>query len=170
MHPEIDDDSESAHDQDDRNAEAGNFLFLDLALPKNTNLTEYWPNQQLLSRLKSVFLDRGDPLLKVFHIPTFWTSLDNALHSPRQVSKGLEAVMLAWCFANVSILEDGECVSLLGAERRELFSHFQVATQRALAKAGFLHTSDLDTLRAYMCYLVRCLIPYFKAREFINSE
>lgn len=155
MHPEIDEDSEAANDEDSRNDEAGNILFLDPIVPRKINLTEYWPSLQLLSRLKTVFIDRGDPLLKVFHIPTFWDSLTGALESPRQTSKGLEAAMLAWCFATVSILEDGECVSLLGAERRQLFSHFRIATQRALAKAGFLHTSDLDTLRAYMCYLVR---------------
>lgn len=166
MHPEIDDHSESAQDEDDRNAEAEDFLFLDLVLPKKINLIEYWPNTQLLPRLKTIFLDRGDPLLKIFHIPTFWSSLDNALRSPREVSKGLEAVMLAWCFATVSILEDSECISLLGIERRQLFSHFQIATRRALTKAGFLHTSDLDTLRAYMCYLVRCMTSYSNSQDF----
>lgn len=156
MHPEIEDHDESPNDGDDTDGERESAIFLEMTPSKKVNLSDYWPNSLLLSRLKSIFLDRGDPLLKIFHVPTFWESITTALQDPRKMSKGLEAAMLAWCFSTVTSVEDGECFGLLGAEKRQLTSHFKLATRCALAKAGFLRTSDLNTLRGYLCYLVSC--------------
>ena len=158
MHPEIEDHDESPSEEDDMDGEGESELFLEVTPSKKGNLSDYWPNALLLSRLKSIFLDRVDPLLKIFHMPTFWESITSAMQDSRNMSKGLEAALLAWCFSTVTSVEEGECFGLLGGEKRQLTSHFKVATRRALAKAGFLHTSDLNTLRGYLCYLVSVLL------------
>ena len=151
QHPEIDghDDSSSDDFGDSENA-----LFLGPGGLRDEDLKALWPSFDLLSRIKDVFVDRVDPLLKILHMPTFWTALMDVVHYPRDTSRGMQAIMFAFCLATVSTLNDVECFTLLGSDKAVLFPRFRLATRQALVNAGFLNTSDPITLRAYALFIV----------------
>jgi len=112
------------------------------------------PSMQILLKLWEIYIDRADPLMKILHLPTFWTSLTNTLHNPHHVSKSLQALIFAFYLIVISSLEEGECLSLLGESKPDIFCRYKHAARKALMNAGFLHTSSPTTLRAYILFIV----------------
>ncbi|KAE9372518.1 putative fungal-specific transcription factor [Stipitochalara longipes BDJ] len=118
------------------------------------NLASLHPSVKILSKLWDAYIDRADPLMKVLHLPTFWTSLTNALHHPHHVSKSLQALLFAFYLVTISSLEEGECQSLFGGPKPAIFAQYKRAARKALINAGFLHTSSPTTLRAYALFIM----------------
>jgi hypothetical protein len=126
------------------------------------DLASLHPSIQILPKLWDIYVDRADPLMKLLHLPTFWTSLMNALRTPQHIPKSLQALIFAFYLATISSLEDDECQSLLGGPKSIIFTRFKRAARQALINAGFLHTSSPTTLRAYAIFIVshksRCFV------------
>jgi hypothetical protein len=108
----------------------------------------------ILQKMLDVYVDRVDPLMKLLHIPTFWRMQTNALQNPRGISKSLEAVIFAFYLATITSLEDNECYCLLGEQKPIISARYKLAAHQALINAGFLKTSSLMTLQAYVIFLV----------------
>lgn len=121
---------------------------------KSENLTSLHLSFEILPKLKEIYVDRVDPLIKVLHLPTFWAALSNGLRHPQNLSKSFEAVVFAFYLATISALREDECQTFFGAQKSILYSRYRVATRQALVNAGFLSTSSLMTLRAYAVYIV----------------
>lgn len=122
--------------------------------PRIENLASLHPQVQILPKLQEVYIDRVDPLMKILHLPTFWSSLMDVLQNPQNVSKSLEAVVFSFYLATISALEEGECLSILGAQKSILYTRYRLATRQALVNAGFLSTSSPMTLQAYAMFMV----------------
>lgn len=120
------------------------------------NLASLHPSFQVLPKLREIYVDRVDPLIKIFHVPTFWTALTNGLRHPQDLSKSLEAAMFAFYLATISTLKDDECQNLFGEQKSVMYSRYRLATRQALVNAGFLSTSSPMTLRAYAMFIVSC--------------
>ncbi|KAI1204317.1 C6 transcription factor [Annulohypoxylon truncatum] len=121
---------------------------------KFANLAELHPPSQILLKLKEIYLERADPLMKVLHFPTFWSALTDGLRNPRDMPKSLEALAFAFYFAAVTALKGEECQNLFGASQPATHSRYRSATRQALVKAGFLSTSSPTTLQAYAIFLM----------------
>lgn len=102
------------------------------------------------------FIDRIDPLMKILHLPTFWTSLANVIQNPHGISKSLEALVFAFYLVTISTYDDSMCVKLLGADFLTCFGQYRAAARQALIKAEFTSTSCIETLQAYAMFMVRC--------------
>jgi hypothetical protein len=126
------------------------------------DLASLHPSIQILPKLWDIYVDRADPLMKLLHLPTFWTSLTNALHHPQHISKSLQALLFAFYLATISSLEEDECQNLLGGLKSITFTRYKRAARQALINAGFLHTSGPMTLRAYSIFIVS-----YKSRCFV---
>jgi hypothetical protein len=120
------------------------------------DLASLHPSFQILPKLWAIYVDRADPLMKLLHLPTFWTSLTNALQHPQHVSKSLQALVFAFYLATISSLEEDECQSLLGGPKSITVTRYKRAARQALINAGFLQTSSPITLRAYAIFIVSC--------------
>lgn len=118
------------------------------------SLASLHPAPYMLSKLREVYLDRVDPLLKVLHFPTFWSAATGALQHPQALSKSLEALMFAFYLAAGSALQEDECYSVFGMSQQALLSRYRVAARRALINARFLSTSSPNTLRAFVLFMV----------------
>lgn len=123
---------------------------------KIESLTSLHPPYHILLKLWDIYVDRVDPLMKILHLPTFWSSLMNVLQHPQDISKSLEALICAFYLAIITSLEEDECRGLLGGQKSVIFARYERAARRALRTAGFLHTSSPMTLRAYVMFLVSC--------------
>lgn len=109
---------------------------------------------RILPKLRDIYVDRVDALMKILHLPTFWTALTNGLQHPHDLAKSLEAVMFAFCLATISTLKEGECQNLFGVPKSVVYSRYRLATRQALVNAGFLSTSSPMTLQAYAMFMV----------------
>ncbi|KAJ5195353.1 C6 transcription factor [Penicillium cinerascens] len=111
------------------------------------------PHHQLL-KLCDTYADRVDPIMKVLHLSTFWTSLNDAIQQPEKVSKSLEALICAFYSITVHSLAEHECWSMLGEDKSILAKRYTRATLQALKAAKFMRTSSSMTLCAYFIYLM----------------
>lgn len=74
-----------------------------------------------------------------------------------------------YCTALSSINEE-ECMSAFGEEKRKLECRYQACCQQALLKAGFLRTFDREVLVAYFLFLVSSLLSYRGFEPMTNGE
>ncbi|OTA99367.1 hypothetical protein M426DRAFT_27562 [Hypoxylon sp. CI-4A] len=117
-------------------------------------LASFHPPPQVLSKLKYIYTDRVDPMIKILHLPTFWVALANGLRRPQDMSKGLEAAIFAFYFATVNSLTEEECHGLFSTPRSVILCRYRFAARQALINASFLSTSSLMTLRAYAIFML----------------
>ncbi|PHH88130.1 hypothetical protein CDD83_7934 [Cordyceps sp. RAO-2017] len=113
-----------------------------------------YPSLDMLPQLRDVYVDRVDPLVKIFHVPTFWAMLDDRLRQNQGLPKDLEAAMLAVCLAVVSSLPEDECREIFQMQKSTLRPRYASAVRRALTNAGFLSSSSLMTLRAFALFMM----------------
>lgn len=136
-----------------------NGLVLSSTTSKVENLTSLHQPLEILQKMLDVYVDRVDPLMKLLHIPTFWSTVTGALQNPHEMSKSLEAVIFAFYLATITSLEDNECSCLLGEQKRIMRARYCTAARQALLNANFLKSSSLMTLQAYVIFLVSSSTP-----------
>jgi hypothetical protein len=121
------------------------------------DLPSLHPTFPTLKRMWDIYTDRVDPLMKILHLPTFWSVLTNALQNPQDISKGVKALIFAFYYAVTSSCEDDECRAILGERQAIISARYRLAARQALIHAGFLKTTSLVTLQAYTIFLVCCI-------------
>ena len=105
------------------------------------------------------FVDSINPLTKILHAPTVQQQVLDASSNLEKISKGTEALLFSIYACAVVAMNDEECKTNFGEERSILLSRYQAGARKALIKAGFLRSSNLIILQAYVLYLVGRLIP-----------
>lgn len=140
-------------EQDGPTDESGLFFEAE-GIDKIENLAKLHLPLPLLSKLKDVFIDRVDAMMKILHIPTFWNALTNGLRCPHNMPKSLESLIFAFYFVTVSSLNEAESQSLFGVPLSVIIPRYRVASRQALVNARFLSTSNLMTLQAFSIFTV----------------
>ncbi|KAI1799956.1 putative C6 transcription factor [Daldinia bambusicola] len=119
------------------------------------NVSSLHPSLATLEKMKEMFLDRIDPLMKILHIPTFWTVLTDVLRNPQgRRPRSLEALIFSFYFVVITSMTDKEAREMFGMEKSALHSRYRLAIRRALVNAGFLSTSSPMTLQAYTIFMM----------------
>lgn len=134
--------------------ESGLFFEPDMKKHNFEDLASLHPPFELLPKLKEIYTDRVDPLMKLLHLPTFWVALASALQQPQAISKSFEAAIFAFYLAAISAMREDECQTMFATQKSIIFSRYRVATRQALVNADFLSTSNPMTLRAYAIFMV----------------
>ncbi|OCL15024.1 putative C6 transcription factor [Glonium stellatum] len=166
QHPEVEGLGELI---DESNANESGLFFEPEHNSRFENLASLRPSFQILPKLREIYVDRVDPLMKILHLPTFWAALINGLRHPQDLSKSLEAAIFAFCLATVSTLKEAECQNIFGVQKSGMYSRYRLATRQALVNAGFLSTSNPMTLRAYAMFMMGVRNSYRCDTQFILS-
>ncbi|KAF2761141.1 C6 transcription factor [Pseudovirgaria hyperparasitica] len=151
QHPEIGNLKEPV---EDNNTDGTEIFFQPGPEYRIENLGALHPNAQVLSMLKDIFIDRVDPLHKIYHVPTFWNGLVKALQRPESFSKSLEAAAFAFYLATICSMSEMEIQRCFGAPKSIVGPRYRLATRQALVSAGFLSTSSPETLGAYAMFIM----------------
>ncbi|KAL9079982.1 MAG: hypothetical protein Q9157_001179 [Trypethelium eluteriae] len=151
QHPEV---GVLGEQSDESNIQESELFFEPGCSFKVDNLASFYPSFEILPKLREIYADRVDPMMKILHLPTFWTALMNGLRHPQDLSKSLEAAIFAFCCAAISALKEDECETLFGLQKSVMYTRYRVATRQALVNAGFLSTSSPMTLRAYAIFML----------------
>ncbi|EKG12880.1 hypothetical protein MPH_09979 [Macrophomina phaseolina MS6] len=118
------------------------------------------PQSPHIFLLWQAFLDNVNPLLKILHAPTVQRQILKAASNLDAVDAETEVLMFAIYTFAVTSLSHEECQSTFGESKEGLLRKFQFASKIALHRAGFLRSSSLVVLQAYMLYLL-AMRPYY---------
>lgn len=112
------------------------------------------PQPVQIFRLWQTFLDNVNPLVKILHTPTVQQLVLETSGNLKDVSKSITALMFAIYLSAVNSLSNAECESMVGQGKSVLLANYYLGSQQALISAGFLKSSDLVVLQAYVLFLV----------------
>ncbi|RFU80047.1 c6 transcription factor [Trichoderma arundinaceum] len=129
---------------EDIHIDEGGLFFEPESSDKAINLTKLHPPWLVLEKLKDVFIDRVDPMMKILHIPTFWAALTNGLQRPHELPKSLEALLFSFYLVTISTLKEEESQCLFAEQHSVVLSRYRIATRQALLNAR--NTYRCDTL------------------------
>lgn len=116
------------------------FLSLDIC---QDILNHYWGTTHILSKC----LHR--PSFERMWV-TFWTCISRGLEPPSSIDSVVMAVLLSGCIAT----PDLTLTNRFGMPKSVLLDRFKAATESALVRARFIHTTELETLQALVIYLI----------------
>lgn len=122
--------------------------------PSTSDLRALHPQPMLVFRLWQTFLENVNPLSKIIHTPTVQKLILEGSADLEGVNKPLEALMFAIYSAAVNSMTDEDCQALAGEGKSNLLERYAHCTQQALNRAGFLKSSDMTVLQAFVLFLV----------------
>ena len=128
--------------------------------PTSAPLTSLHPPPPLIYKLWQVFLDNINPLTKIIHRPTLQSAIFDASFNLDKVPKGLEALMFAIYASATFSISDTECTEMLHEEKTTLLARYRLGLRKALVRANFLATSELQVLQAFIIYLLSMRLLY----------
>ncbi|OJD23947.1 hypothetical protein ACJ73_04699 [Blastomyces percursus] len=129
-------------------------LFILSSANSNRPLTALHPQPVHIFKLWQVFLDNVNPLVKIFHASTIQQEILAAAADLKNVSKATEALMFAIYACSVTSMTDSDCQSQLCEAKSTLLTRYRFATKQALINAGFMRSSDLTIVEAFVLYLI----------------
>ncbi|KAH8810958.1 putative C6 transcription factor [Xylogone sp. PMI_703] len=118
------------------------------------NLREFYPDQVIFSQFQNIFANRIDPMLKMLHLPSLFSTMTTALANSGNVPKSIEALLLCFCLATVSTMSQDQCQAVLNQDKTSAVRKYKRAATHALTNAGFVQSLDLTNLKALSLYLL----------------
>lgn len=136
-------------------APASDFLFA-----QGTNmspLAAYLPHQVTCDQLMIRFWEAVHPVATLVHRPTFeaqYADFWNDIASGTDPRKSTQAVVFAALFMSAVTHSPNRALSTLGIAKPALVDRLKVGTEMALSRANLLRTAKLETMQAFVMYLV----------------
>lgn len=100
------------------------------------------------------YIENIDPLVKIIHIPSMAKIVKDMQDNSGSLSRSTEALMFSIYLSVIISMTPEEVKTSLNADKSQLLKRYRFATEQALARAGFLTTSEIVTLQAFVLFLV----------------
>ncbi|KAL6707345.1 hypothetical protein ACN47E_004124 [Coniothyrium glycines] len=124
---------------------------------QRSSLTIHLPSKIMVDNLISHYWNAVHTIAKTVHRPSFerqyerfWVSINSGIE-PRN---SFQAVVFATLLSSIISMPEHKILSDFGVGKRKLVDNFREATEAALARANFLATTKLETLQAFVMYLI----------------
>ena len=124
---------------------------------EKTSLMTHLPSKVLVDKLIDHYWIAVHVIARTVHRPSFERQYHNFWIN---VSGGIEprvsfqAVLFAALLSSVVSMSEERVLSEFGVDKQSLVKNFREGTEAALARANFLRTTKLETLQAFVMYLV----------------
>ncbi|KAF2278453.1 uncharacterized protein EI97DRAFT_431673 [Westerdykella ornata] len=122
-----------------------------------TSLTTYLPSQGLVDRLMDHYWKAVHVIARTVHRPSFerhydrfWTDIAAGVE-PRA---SFQAVLFAALLSSVISMSEEKLHADFGVAKTDFVENFKLGTEAALARANFLRTTKLETIQAFVMYLI----------------
>ncbi|OCK79312.1 hypothetical protein K432DRAFT_300154 [Lepidopterella palustris CBS 459.81] len=125
--------------------------------PRRTSLMQYLPAKGTADKLMQQYWESVHVLARAVHRPSFERQYQNFW---RDISMGVEprvsfqAVVLAALLSAVISIPEEKVLAEYGVAKQELVENFKQGTETTLSRANFLRTTKLETLQAFVMYLI----------------
>ena len=124
---------------------------------ERTTLMNYLPTKVLVDKLMTHYWQAVHIVARAVHRPSFerhyekfWGDIAIGME-PRH---SFQAVLFAALLSSVVSMSSEKVSSEFGVEKQGLVDNFREATEAALSRANLLRTTKLETLQAFVMYLV----------------
>lgn len=120
-------------------------------------MIDFLPSRTVADRLLDRYWQSVHPIARLVHKPsfkkryeTFWDNVRSGL----EPASSLQAVVFAVMFCGgVSMHEDAVLMEF-GVSKRDFVNNFQMGTETALGRANITRTTKIETLQAFVMYMV----------------
>lgn len=120
-------------------------------------LEAHLPGRAVVDRLIANYWIRVHPIARTVHRPSFERQYQNfwvRVNMGMEPRSSFQAVLFAALLSSVISMDEHTMRTEYGVEKRTLVDNFREGAEAALAKAHFLRTTKLETLQAFVMYLV----------------
>lgn len=128
---------------------------------QKTSLMAYLPSKILVDKLMDHYWTAVHVIARTVHQPSFerqyirfWAEISSGLE-PRN---SFQAVLFAALLSSVISMSEEKILTEYGVAKDGLVENFKQGTEAALARANFLSTTKLETLQAFVMYLVSGIV------------
>ena len=122
-----------------------------------TSLIDYLPSRNAADQLISQYWKAVHGLCRIVFRPTleaqyvlFW----NQITAGNEPVPSLQAIVFAAMFSAAVSMTSEQTMQDFGTSKESLVESFRSGTEMALAKANFLRTAKVDTIQAFVMYLL----------------
>jgi len=126
------------------------------------------PDFQLAKRFLDVYWERAHPIARIVHKPSFearWDLFWTTLQAGEQPPWSLQALVSTILFTGVVTLTQREFYERFRQEKHSWVTRLQASTAGALNQAQALRSTKVETLQAFVAYLVRSNPHPFSAKR-----
>jgi hypothetical protein len=123
----------------------------------STSLMDYLPSKTMADQLIAQYYNAVHYVAKIVHRPTmeaqyslFWSSIA----SGSEPIPSLQAILFAAMFSAAVSMTNEQVMRRLGTTKAALVDSLRSGTEMALSKANFLRTTKVDTMQAFVMYLI----------------
>jgi hypothetical protein len=117
----------------------------------------YLPAKPLVDKLIAHYWDAVHAIARTVHRPSFerqyerfWANIEADVE-PRI---SFQAVVFAALLSSIISMPEPKVLSTFRVDKQSLVDNFRQGTEGALARANFLRTTKIETLQAFVMYLV----------------
>ncbi|TVY37380.1 Bikaverin cluster transcription factor [Lachnellula subtilissima] len=121
------------------------------------SLIDFLPSRLAADRLIKQYFTCVHTIAQIVHRPTFEREYDTFWD---EVSLGVEpqtsvqTIIFAAMFSGVVSMDESVILRDFGVSKASLIDNFKLGTETALARANFLRTTKIETLQAFVMYLI----------------
>ena len=122
-----------------------------------TSLIDFLPSKLAADRLLQQYWFAVHPISRSVHRPSFQRRYDTFWHEVQlgiEPVGSLQAVVFAAMFSGVVSMPEDVINSDFGVAKKDLVENFQQGTETALGRANILRTTKVESLQAFVMYLV----------------
>jgi hypothetical protein len=117
-------------------------------------LAELYPSREHSFILWQAYQENVHLLCHMIHPPSLQKVVEAAANNLRAVSRSNLALLFSVQVFAVASMSNAECEKRLQQPRAKLLTRLQTGTRQALIKAAFVRSSDINTLTAFLNFLV----------------
>ena len=132
---------------------------------RGASLIDYLPSQTAADHLLNQYWLAVHPICRVVHRPSFQRRYDlfwDEIRTGIEPTGSLQAIVFAAMFSGVVSMPEDLILRDFAVSKKDLVENFQQGTETALGRANFLRTTKLETMQAFVMYMVRvvsfCLV------------
>ncbi|KAG9246582.1 hypothetical protein BJ878DRAFT_274233 [Calycina marina] len=121
------------------------------------SLVDYLPSRYAADLLIKQYFAAVYPIARIVHRPTFeklyegfWDDVSVGIEPPNSV----QTIIFAAMFSGVVSMDESTVVREFGVTKASLVDNFKLGTEMALGRANFLWTTKIETLQAFVMYLI----------------
>jgi hypothetical protein len=121
------------------------------------SLIDFLPSRLAADRLIKQYFDCVHPICQILHRPTFekeydtfWDEVTLGIEPPNSV----QTIVFSAMFSGVVSMDESSIIRDFGVSKSSLIDNFKLGTETALSRANFLRTTKIETLQAFVMYLV----------------
>lgn len=122
-----------------------------------SELLERLPHKPVTDRLILAYFIAVHPVAKIIHRPTFeieYESFWNSVHQNMEPPASVQAIVFSAMFSGLVSMDEEAVLNTWGIHKDNWVNELKIGTESALCRANFLKTTKLETLQAFVMYLV----------------